>query len=210
MKELSQVSINDRQDIELKVRVSGIPKPKIAWLLNNAPIMQDARHEVITHVEGLIDSTLYIKTFSADDVGTISCVASSIAGSTRTSCELNMVFEAPAFGHLTLPKSVNIDEGEPFELKAKADGSPIPLMSWFKDGELLTPNDHITIENHPDGTTKLTIEKVIPADSGAYKLVASNSMGEQSALCAVAVTRKKTHEFIYPVRNRNEKNGFKV
>ncbi|XP_046823069.1 obscurin isoform X3 [Vespa crabro] len=186
LKELSQVSIGDRQDIELKVRVSGIPKPKISWLLNDVPIMQDARHEVITHVEGLIDSTLYIKTFSADDIGIISCIASSIAGTIQTSCELSMVFEAPS--HVTLPKCLNMDEGEPFELKAKADGSPIPLMSWFKDGELLTPNDHIQIENYPDGTTKLTIENVIPADSGAYKLVASNAMGEQSALCAVAVT----------------------
>ncbi|XP_035730756.1 obscurin-like isoform X5 [Vespa mandarinia] len=186
LKELSQVSIGDRQDIELKVRVSGIPKPKISWLLNDVPIMQDARREVITHVEGLIDSTLYIKTFSADDIGVISCIASSIAGTIQTSCELSMVFEAP--GHVTLPKCLNIDEGEPFELKAKGDGSPIPLMSWFKDGELLTPNDHIQIENYPDGTTKLTIENVIPADSGAYKLVASNVMGEQSALCAVAVT----------------------
>ncbi|XP_047356865.1 obscurin isoform X5 [Vespa velutina] len=186
LKELSQVSISDRQDIELKVRVSGIPKPKISWLMKDVPILQDARHEVITHVEGLIDSTLYIKTFSADDVGVISCIASSIAGTIQTSCELSMVFEAP--GHVTLPKCLNIDEGEPFELKAKAEGSPIPLMSWFKDGELLTPNDHIQIENYPDGTTKLTIENVIPADSGAYKLVASNVMGEQSALCAVAVT----------------------
>ncbi|XP_015180266.1 PREDICTED: muscle M-line assembly protein unc-89 isoform X4 [Polistes dominula] len=188
LKELSKMFVSDRNDIELKVRVSGIPKPKITWLFNDAPIMQDGRHEVITHVEGLIDSTLYIKTFSVDDLGIISCIASSIAGIAKTSAELSMVFEAPTFGRLILPKSVNIDEGEPLELKAKADGSPIPIITWFKDGELLTPNDHIKIENLPDGSTKLTIENVIPADSGAYKLVASNSSGEQSALCAVAIT----------------------
>ncbi|KAI4489747.1 hypothetical protein M0804_003929 [Polistes exclamans] len=188
LKGLSNIPVSDRNDIELKVRVSGIPKPKITWLLNDAPILQDGRREVITHVEGLIDSTLYIKTFSVDDLGIISCTASSIAGTAETSGELSMVFEPPTFGRLTLPRSVNIDEGEPLELKAKADGSPIPLISWFKDGELLTPNDHIKIENLLDGTTKLTIENVIPADSGAYKLVASNSTGEQSLLCAVAVT----------------------
>ncbi|KAK2576391.1 hypothetical protein KPH14_005736 [Odynerus spinipes] len=187
LKELIQPPVSDRQDIELKIRVSGIPKPKISWLKDNVPIMQDARHEVITHVEGLVDSTLFIKTFSIDDIGTISCVATNIAGSAKTSCDLNMEMVPPQFGRPALPRSVNINEGEPLELKCKAEGSPIPLISWYKDGELLTPDDHVQIENLPDGSTKLTIDSVVPADSGAYKLVVTNSTGEQSALCAVAI-----------------------
>lgn len=42
----------------------------------------------------------------------------------------------------------------------------------------------------PDGTVKLEIERVEPADSGAYKLVLTNQNGENSDLCAVAVRRK--------------------
>lgn len=142
-----------------------------------------------THVDGIVDSTLSIKTFSADDVGKITCKASNVAGSVETTCDLSMTSTAPSFGK-ALPRSAEVDEGEPLELKAKVDGSPIPSIAWYKDGEKITPDDHVKISTLPDGTTKLTIDVVKPTDCGAYKLVVSNPNGENSSLCAVAVTRK--------------------
>lgn len=42
----------------------------------------------------------------------------------------------------------------------------------------------------PDGTVKLEIEKVIPSDCGAYKLVLHNASGDNASLCAVAIKRE--------------------
>lgn len=44
--------------------------------------------------------------------------------------------------------------------------------------------------NHPDGSIKLRIDKVTPADCGAYKVLVENSLGTDSSICAVAVNRK--------------------
>lgn len=180
---------NDREDIELKIRATGIPRPTVEWLKDGEIFKEDERHQVTSHVDGIVDSTLSIKTFSADDAGMITCKATNVAGVTQTSCKLSMMLTAPSFGK-ALPRSAEVDEGEPLELKAKIDGSPIPNIAWFKDGEKITPDDHVKISALPDGTTKLTIDVVKPTDCGAYKLVVTNSSGENSSLCAVAVTRE--------------------
>lgn len=180
---------SDREDVELKIRTTGVPRPTVEWLKNGEVIKEDERYQVTTHMDHIVDSSLSIKTFSEKDVGTITCKASNVAGSVQTSCDLSMTLTAPSFGK-ALPRAAEIDEGEPLELKAKVDGSPIPNVAWFKDGEKITPNDHVKISTLPDGTTKLTIDRVKPTDCGAYKLVVTNPSGEDSSLCAVAVTRK--------------------
>ncbi|XP_014485518.1 PREDICTED: muscle M-line assembly protein unc-89-like isoform X3 [Dinoponera quadriceps] len=188
LKDLSKIQCSDREDIDLKIRATGIPRPSITWLKDGEIVKEDDRHQLVTHVDGIVDSVLTIKTFCADDIGKITCKASNVAGATQTSCDLSMTFTAPSFGRPSLPRSMEVDEGEPLELKAKVDGSPIPNVAWFKDGERITPDDHVKITALPDGTTKLTIDVVKPTDCGAYKLVVSNSSGDDSSLCAVAVT----------------------
>ncbi|XP_071572462.1 protein Obscurin isoform X5 [Temnothorax nylanderi] len=190
LKDLSKMQCSDREDVELKIRATGIPRPSVKWLKNGETIEEDERYQVTTHVDGIVDSTLSIKTFSAKDAGTITCKASNVAGSVQTSCDLSMTLTAPSFGK-ALPRSAEVDEGEPLELKAKVDGSPIPNVAWFKDGEKITPDDHVKISTLPDGTTKLTIDTVKPTDCGAYKLVVSNPSGDNSSLCAVAVTPER-------------------
>ncbi|XP_012537087.1 obscurin isoform X3 [Monomorium pharaonis] len=201
LKDLSKTQCSDREDVELKIRTTGIPRPSVQWLKNGEVIEENERYQVTTHTDGIVDSSLSIKTFSAKDVGTITCKASNVAGSVETSCDLSMTLTEPSFGK-ALPRSAEVDEGEPLELKAKVNGSPIPNIAWFKDGEKITPDDHVKISTLPDGTTKLTIDMVKPTDCGAYKLVVTNSSGENSSLCAVAVTpERRRPSFTKPLEN---------
>lgn len=41
-----------------------------------------------------------------------------------------------------------------------------------------------------NGNVVLRIDHVNPTDGGAYKMVATNPSGQESALCAVAIMRK--------------------
>ncbi|XP_033360525.1 obscurin isoform X6 [Bombus vosnesenskii] len=186
LKNLANIECKDRTDLELKVRVTGVPKPKLTWLKDGEVIKEDDRHKITTHVDGIVDSTYSIATFSIDDVGKIKCRATNVDGCAQTGCNLTMQLISPSFIHL-LPKTKEVDEGDCLELKAKIDGSPVPDVAWYKDGEKIVPDEHMKIETLPDGSTKLTIDCVKPTDCGAYKLVMSNSTGEQSSLCAVAI-----------------------
>ncbi|XP_017890129.1 obscurin isoform X5 [Ceratina calcarata] len=186
LKSLNNVECKDRDDLELKIRVSGIPRPTLMWLKDDREIKEDDRHTITTHVDGIVDSTYSIKTFSQSDVGKIKCQATNVAGSSQTACDVKMQMITPMFG-ATLPKSTEVDEGDCLELKAKVDGSPMPEIAWYKDSEKLVPDDHVKIEILPDGATKMSIDCVKPTDCGAYKLVIINPTGEHSSLCAVAV-----------------------
>ncbi|XP_031365474.1 obscurin isoform X3 [Apis dorsata] len=181
------VECKDRSDIEFKVRCSGIPRPNLKWLRCNQEIKEEDRYKIVTQEDGNnVDSVCSITKFCPNDVGKIMCRATNIYGSAQTSCDLLIQLVTPSFIYL-LPKSAEVNEGGCLELKAKIDGSPLPEISWYKDGEKIVPDEHTKIETLPDGTIKLTIDCVKPLDCGAYKLVINNSTGEHSSLCAVAI-----------------------
>lgn len=107
-----------------------------------------------------------------------------------------------------LDRNLDVNEGEPLQLKAKIGGSPKPKVptsiltfclklkpicqvTWYKDGEPISADDdRIRTTILPDGTVKLDIDNCKASDSGAYKLVVKNPNGETACLCAVAVARE--------------------
>jgi hypothetical protein len=147
------------------------------------------RNTITTNIEGPeVVSKWSIERFGERDAGNYVCQALNMAGTVKSLCELTLTRFPPKFFR-SLPPSLDLDQGEPLELFAKCDGSPIPAVSWYKDGELIVPDDHVKIDTLPDGTMRLSIDQVKPMDSGAYKVVASNTGGDNPSQCAVAVKR---------------------
>lgn len=175
--------------IEFRVEAAGIARPKLRWFLNGDEIQVDSRHVIETRVEDHVFSCLKISKFAGSDEGELTCVATNLAGKITTACNVSMIRLSPTF-ESHLPRSAQVDEGQPLELTAQVDGSPFPTVAWYKDGEQIVPDEHVKIEKLPNGFTKLSIDKVLPTDCGAYKLIAKNNNGENSALCAVAVKRE--------------------
>ena len=188
-------SVRDQNNYEAEVRVTGYPRPTITWLKNGVEIFDDMRNTITTVIEGPeVVSKWSIERFGEKDAGMYTCQAMNMAGSVRTASELTLTRFPPKFFR-SLPPSLDLEQGEPLELFAKCDGSPIPMVAWYKDGEIIIPNDHVKIDVLPDGTMRLSIDHVKPTDSGAYKVVASNTGGDNPSQCAVAVKRKfKEHE----------------
>ncbi|XP_026492682.2 obscurin isoform X6 [Vanessa tameamea] len=179
--------VKDYDDCTLRVRCDGVPKPQVKWFLNGKEVVNDDRHTITTEVGGQVDSELEIKHFGASDAGKYTVRAMSVSGEAECEAMISLAQIPPGFSH-KLDRQKDVDEGEPLELKAKVDGSPIPTAKWLKDGVELSPDDsHVKQTVLPDGTVKLTIEHVTPADCGAYKLVINNPSGEHMAICAVAV-----------------------
>ncbi|XP_031784410.1 obscurin isoform X4 [Nasonia vitripennis] len=187
-KELKEYeSVRDQNNYEVEVRVTGYPRPSISWLKNGVEIFDDMRNTLTTCVEGPeVVSKWSIERFGEKDAANYSVQAMNMAGSARCLCELSLTRFPPKFFR-SLPPSLDLEEAEPLELLAKCDGSPIPMVAWYKDGEIVVPDDRTKIDVLPDGTMRLSIERVKPTDSGAYKIVASNTGGDNPSQCAVAV-----------------------
>lgn len=187
---LTDEQVQDRGEISVMVRADGLPRPEITWFCNGKPIVEDENHKIETNAEAQVTSKLTVTNFNEKDAGIYRAVAVNIVGEAETTSRIGMLQTPPSFAK-KLNRNEEVNEGEPLELKAKISGSPKPTVTWFKDGELILPeDDNVKTTVLPDGTVKLNIERCKPSDSGAYKLVVKNLNGETAGLCAVAVTQK--------------------
>ncbi|XP_028138813.2 obscurin isoform X7 [Diabrotica virgifera virgifera] len=182
--------VEHKGEVTLMVRADGLPKPEIRWFFNGKPITEDDNRKIVTTSDAQVTSKLIIKNFGESTAGIYKAMAINVVGEAETTSRVTMLQTPPSFGK-KLDRNMDVNEGEPLELKAKVNGSPKPEATWFKDGEPISPDDeNIKISILPDGTIKLNIAKCKPSDSGAYKLVVKNPNGESACLCAVAVIPK--------------------
>lgn len=83
-------------------------------------------------------------------------------------------------------KSVQVDDGEPFQLICEVQGDPRPDIKWFLEDEEIKPEADIVIEY--EGTKcRLAVAESFPEDQGKYTCIASNLNGEASSSCQVTV-----------------------
>ena len=75
------------------------------------------------------------------------------------------------------PKAETTTEGNNLILFCNATGNPVPTISWTKDGSLLSSNSRFSLSDDK----RLTITNVNRTDSGEYRCVASNSLGNDTS-----------------------------
>ena len=76
------------------------------------------------------------------------------------------------------PKAETISEGENLTLVCNATGNPAPTLSWIRDGSPVETSGRISIS---DDKKQLTITNVSRTDSGEYRCVANNSLGNETS-----------------------------
>ena len=91
----------------------------------------------------------------------------------------------------THPSNVTETEGENVTLHCNALGYPLPTLSWTKDGFDISNNPRISFSTDKK---QLAITKASRVDSGAYRCVATNSLGNDTSLAAVLDVQCKLSE----------------
>ena len=92
----------------------------------------------------------------------------------------------------TDPSNVTKTEGENVTLHCNATGYPLPTLSWTKAGSDISNNPRISFSADKK---QLAITKASRADSGAYRCVANNSLGNDTSMAAVVDVQCKLVEF---------------
>ena len=80
---------------------------------------------------------------------------------------------------------MNIGKAAKFE--AVVSGIPAPTVTWQKDGQPIESNDKFKIEQRGNSKT-LVINKTSTESVGAYSIVATNEVGEDSCTANLNVT----------------------
>ncbi|CAH8612085.1 unnamed protein product [Schistosoma intercalatum] len=104
-------------------------------------------------------------------------------------------------------KSICIDETSELVLDCQAVGLPVPILSWYRNGQLIDQNPDFKITQLA-GSGILRIPQCrIMNHSGLYLCRATNPYGECSTTCQVDINPAKPPIIIQPLQNVNLKVG---
>ncbi|CAJ1054974.1 neuronal cell adhesion molecule a [Xyrichtys novacula] len=153
----------------LTCRVSGEPKPKITWFVNGVSI-ENAPEDHSRKVEG---DTVILSNVQSGSSAVYQCNASNEFGYLLANAFVNVLAEPPRV--LTPPNRVyQVITNNPALLHCASFGSPIPIITWFKDSQTSIKNgDPYVI--HENGTLEIHVAQ--PSNSGKYTCIATNNLG---------------------------------
>jgi len=81
----------------------------------------------------------------------------------------------------THPQNKTRIEGDNVTLSCNVDGNPVPTISWTRDGSPVNTSGRISIS---DDKNQLTITQVKRTDSGTYRCMANNNLGNATSNAA--------------------------
>ncbi|XP_064819527.1 neuronal cell adhesion molecule-like isoform X15 [Oncorhynchus masou masou] len=186
----------------LTCRVSGDPKPQIAWSVNGVPI-ENSPKDTSRKVE---DDTVILSDVQTGSSAVYQCNASNEFGYLLANAFVNVLAEAPRV--LTPPNNVyQVITNNPAFLDCASFGSPIPTITWFKDSQTSILNrDPYVIHNN--GTLEINVAQSL--NSGKYTCIASNNLGtrENHVYLEVKEPTRILAQPEYMVVQRNRKAVF--
>ena len=189
----AQVSVVEAKPLILTAKVAGNPPPDVNWFKDEKKLNDgddNGRISVRLSPEG----TAELKIAAADpkkDSGLYKMVASNTSGETKTETFVQ-VEKAPQKATIEeqLPGKVVVFEKQLLRLSVKVEGNPPPEVKWFKDGKQIAEGDSRVKIQHLDGIAQLEVESADALkDSGVYKLVVSNSLGDTTTQTKVEVNK---------------------
>ncbi|XP_032676016.1 uncharacterized protein LOC116846386 isoform X2 [Odontomachus brunneus] len=182
--------INGR--LQLECRVRGTPSVTPTWYRNGRPLERSAR--IKRYFDGAT-AKIEISKVKASDAGEYTCVATNVLGSTRNSCQVNVLHshdsstadkDAPQFLQ-PLPEESIVMENHPHEFQTGITGTPPFTVTWSRDGRELPDNDYYKYVLYGDGGVALRLPEVRPQDAGEYTCVVRNNFGVASCSNLFAV-----------------------
>lgn len=92
------------------------------------------------------------------------------------------------------PTSTYAYEKQDIEFKCEVYGNPMPILEWFKNGDVIIPNEYLQIIHGRN----LKILGLVSSDSGIYQCFATNSAGsiQSSAQLVVLPPSKYSQHLI--------------
>ncbi|KAE8573900.1 Putative twitchin [Halyomorpha halys] len=164
--------------------ITGTPKPTITWYKGAHNITPGARHFIFSEHD---THTLVINNVYGVDADEYVCRAVNKGGVKSTRAEL--IINCPPKLNVP-PRFQNLaffNKGENVVIKIPFTGFPKPKISWYRGSELIESGGHYSVdikERH----AILTIRDGSNIDNGAYRIVAENDQGVDSATINIQIS----------------------
>uniref|UniRef100_A0A3Q2PPE8 Obscurin like cytoskeletal adaptor 1a n=1 Tax=Fundulus heteroclitus TaxID=8078 RepID=A0A3Q2PPE8_FUNHE len=185
-------------DAILRCQIGGDPRPNVIWERKNVQILSEGRYKISEEGKAYL---LTIARVTQEDAGQYICKARNSIGETYAAASLkvedlngyNMMEntndplqefdltsnDKPRF--LIKPLSLRVDRGEDAAFSCKIWGTPLPEVTWEKDGKKLNDifeSSHFSVSIQDGGWFQLKIHMTRMPDKGVYTCKAANCHGE--------------------------------
>ncbi|NXT68617.1 HMCN1 protein, partial [Chaetops frenatus] len=157
--------------LNIECAAAGIPQPQLHWLKNGLPLSVSSQIKLLS-----AGQILRLARVQISDTGVYTCVASNRAGVHNKQYNLQ-VLVPPSLDNAGSTEEVLVLRGNTAALGCVTDGSPVPSVSWLKDGLALPLGAHLSSSRRG---MVLQVLRAEPADTGRYTCVASNAAGQRS------------------------------
>ncbi|KAG7230562.1 hypothetical protein INR49_025278 [Caranx melampygus] len=170
-----EVTVTLSSPTSLVCEVQSYPPALITWLKDGTPFESSRNVRVLPG-----GRTLQILNAKEEDAGRYTCVATNEAGETLKHYEVK-VYVPPLInkndipGEGLSPKEVKIKVNSTLTLECAAEAFPTPALQWYKDGQILHADSHVSIT--ANGRI-VQIKHAQVSDTGRYTCVATNIAGE--------------------------------
>ncbi|KAE9550266.1 hypothetical protein FO519_006527 [Halicephalobus sp. NKZ332] len=204
---LNNVTMNEGDNIELVIRVTGKPYPSVTWLKNGEPVIMDGEHLLIKRLPESVFK-LILNKLRLDDDAKYTAKAENKLGKDETSGKLTVNEEIIPPLIVEKLKDVEIKELQTIEVCTTATGKPSPSIEWYRNGVKITPDGTRIIEKQEGSHFTLFIHQAKLDESGRYTAKATNKGGSDDSSSTVTVKEDlEPPKFTDVLRSREIKEG---
>ncbi|NXU50379.1 HMCN1 protein, partial [Turnix velox] len=161
------VTVVKGSSASMKCLTGGNPAPTMSWFKNGHPLSLGAH--LMSSNQGMV---LEFVNAEIGDTGKYTCVASNEAGDASKHFFLK-VLEPPRINGSDQPEELSVIINNPLELLCLSSGTPVPTISWMKDGRPLVQNNNLHVLREALRITSAQVE-----DTGRYTCLASSPAGD--------------------------------
>jgi len=194
---LEDITSLDGDQVTLSIKLSGTRPLKVIWVRNDQEIKPSTDFRYVEGEDG--EFSLVIRDVFPEDAGVYIAEAYNVHGEAHSYCRLQV--HDPRLSAASQPRIVGsltgleVEEGTAARFNVTVLGSPRPSLAWYIDGRKLanTPRIKVSVDEE-SGTSEETLHSLgilhaLSTDSGVVSVVATNSLGSDTANTILKVNK---------------------
>ncbi len=198
LSDITNITAIRDESVQFNIKATGNPQPTIRWFKNETEeILPTNADFQFIHDTTTDTFNLKINKCKPEHQGDYSAIITNSGGTIKSKKGKLTITKSPEF--LEKPTSIDINENDLAEFRAKIDAYPSAKITWLFEGKPVSAKEGFDVQtDQTTGTSVLTIKQTLPKHAGKITVKAENPSGaiEEIVQCSVKSKFRFSQKFI--------------